>query len=210
MQGGDSERSNARRERRRQEIARACLDRLAEEGWAEARLDALADDAAMSKQGLLFYFADKADLWAEAVTLATEEIGRALVRRVTGERGPTAMRALRRGLDELGRVLPAMFAVYLDANGSVPRASAVQQARASAALEALLVTLAGALAADGGSRDGARRLARMAWLTLLAHHREARSHARAGLTAAPQHAADLDFAEAQLVTLAGTLVRSRG
>jgi len=210
MQDGGQERSGARRDRRRQEIARACLDRLAEEGWAEARLDALADDAAMSKQGLLFYFADKADLWAEAVTCATEEIGLVLGRRVIGERGPTAVRALRRGLDEIGRVLPSLFAVFLDASGSVPRASAVQQARASFALEGLLTTLAAALAADGGSRDGARRLARMAWVTLLGHHREARSHARAGLTAAPQHAADLDFAEAQLVTLAGALARARG
>ena len=122
------DRGSARRERRRREIARACLERLAEEGWAEARLDALAEDAAMSKQGLLFYFGDKADLWAEAVTCATEEIGRVLGRRVMGERGPTAMRALRRGLDEIGRVLPSLFAVFLDASGSVPRASAVPAA----------------------------------------------------------------------------------
>ena len=210
MQGGDQERASARRERRREEIARACLDRLAEEGWAEARLDALADDAAMSKQGLLFYFADKADLWAEAVTCATEEIGRVLGRRVMGERGPTAMRALRRGLDEVARVLPGTFAVLLDAGGSVPRASAVQQGRSAAALEELLVELAGALAAGGAGREPARKLARLAWITLLAHHREARSHARAGLTAPTQAAADLDFAEAQLVSLAGTLARTRG
>ncbi|WP_373047491.1 TetR/AcrR family transcriptional regulator [Vulgatibacter sp.] len=205
----EQDRGSARRERRRQEIARACLERFAEEGWAEARLDALADDAAMSKQGLLFYFRDKADLWAEAVTCAAEEIARALARRVTGERGPAAVRALRRGLDEVARVLPATFSVFLDASGSVPRASAVQQGRSTATLDALLLTLATALAADGGSREAARRLAGLAWLTLLAHHREARAASRAGLAAATQHPADLDYAEAQLVVLAGSLARSR-
>ena len=199
----------SRRERRRREIARAGVDRLADEGWAEARLDALAADAVMSKQGLLFYFSDKADLWAEAVTFASEEIARTLARRVKGEHGPAAVRALRRGLDEVARVLPGTFAVLLDAGGSVPRASAAQQGRTAAALEELLVELAGALAAGGAGREPARKLARLAWITLLAHHREARAASRAGLAAPTQHPADLDYAEAQLVALAASLARSR-
>lgn len=203
------ERVSARRELRRQEIARACLERFAEEGWAEARLEQLAEDAGMSKQGLLFYFADKADLWAEAVTLAIEEITRILVRRIKGEHGPAAVRALRRGLDEVARVLPATFAVLLDAAGSVARSSAMQQARSTAALEELQGELAVALGAAGAGREGARRLARLAWLTLLAHHREARAARRAGLALAGQQPADLDYAEGQLVALAGALRRGR-
>jgi len=209
MAVGELDRSAARREQRRRAIARATIDRLAEEGWAEARLEALAADAALSKQGLLFYFSDKADLWAEVVTCAVEEIARTLARRVKGEHGPAAVRALRRGLDEVARVLPGTFAVLLDASGSVPRSSAAQQARGAAALEELLEALAAALAAGGANRAGARRLARLTWITLLSHHREARAGSRAGLAAPMQPPADLDYAEAQLVVLAGSLQRGR-
>jgi AcrR family transcriptional regulator len=203
------ERDAARRERRRREIARACFERFAEEGWAEARLEALAADADLSKQGLLFWFADKADLWAEAVTCAIEDVARALVRRVQGEHGPAAVRALRRGLDEIARVLPFAFAVLLDGGAGVPRSSAAQRTRGSSALEEMLGVLSVALGASGAGREGARRLARLAWLTLLAHHREARAARRAGLATLIQHPADLDWAEAQLVALAGSIGRGR-
>lgn len=192
------------------EIARACFERFAEEGWAEARLELLAADAALSKQGLLFHFADKADLWAEASTCAIEDVARALQRRVIGEHGPAAVRALRRGLDEVARVLPAAFAVFLDGGTGVPRASAAQRARGAGAIEDLLGVLAGALGGGGGGREAARRLARLAWLTLVSHHREARSASRAGLAAAIQHPADLDWAEAQLVALALAIGRRGG
>src|SRR5690606_37846674 len=108
-----------RRQARREAAARACWERFADEGFADARLESLAGDAGLSKQALLFYFADKAVLWAEAVTCAFEEALRVLTRLVTGEHGPVAVRALRRGLDELSRVLPGAWAVLLDAAGSV-------------------------------------------------------------------------------------------
>lgn len=209
MAADPQERSSPRREQRRADIARACFERLAEEGFAEARLEALAADAGLSKQNLLFYFRDKADLFAEALTCASEETYRILARRILGEQGPTAIRALRRGLDEIRAVLPAAFALVLEGGGSVPRASAQQQARATAAQEAFLGAFATALAAGGRNREGARRFARMAWLGLVAHHREAWAAGRSGLSAASHLAADLDYAEGQLVALAGTL-RARG
>lgn len=191
-----------RREKRRADAARACFDRFADEGYGEARLDALAGDAGLSKQNLLFYFRDKADLWAEAVTCAAEEAYRVLGRRVMGEQGPTAVRALRRGLDELGHVLPGAFGLLLEGGASVPRASAAQQARVTAAQETFLGSLATALAANGGNRTASRRLARLALLALLAHHREARAALRSGLSAPSPLPADLDYAEGQLVALA--------
>lgn len=202
-------RGAARREQRRREIVRACFERLAEEGWAEARLEALAEDAALTKQGLLFHFSDKAELWAEAVTCAIEEVAGVLARRVQGEHGPASVRALRRGLDEVARVLPATFAVFLDGGSAVPRSSAAQRARGATAIEELLAVIAGALGGGAVAREGARRLALLSWLTLVGHHREARAASRAGLAAPIQHPADLDWAEAQLVALAGVVSRGR-
>lgn len=191
-----------RRELRRSAIARACLDRLAVDGIAEARLDHLAADAGLSKQNLLFYFRDKSDLWAEAISCASEDVFRVLARLVTGEAGPTAVRALRRGLDEVSRVLPAAFGVLLDAAGSAPRASVQQQQRVGETQGAFFEALSAALASPGAPSETTSRLTRLAYLTLLAHHREARSHERSGLTAGLPLAADLDFAEVQLVAIA--------
>src|SRR5690606_25680750 len=61
-----------RRRERRRAIALACHERLAAEGLAAATLDDLARDAGLSNKHLLFYFADKADLWNAAVVAAAE------------------------------------------------------------------------------------------------------------------------------------------
>src|SRR3954452_16164066 len=111
------DRKGARRATRRTGAARACFVRFALEGHAEARLESLATDAGLTRQSLLFYFTDKADLWAEAATLAAEEVCEVLTRRVRAEDGPVAIRALRRGLDELLSVSPQAIAVLLDASG---------------------------------------------------------------------------------------------
>jgi len=194
--------ADRRREHRRSAIAAACLDRFAHEGFAEARLELLAQDAALSRQNLLFYFRDKADLWAESITCATEEVFRVLTRLVTGEAGPTAVRAMRRGLDEVSRVLPSAFTVLLDSAGGAPRASGQQQQRTTAAQAAFFAAHSAALSSPAAPTESTHRLTRLAWLTLLAHHREARTHDRSGLAAGIPLAADLDFAEVQLVAIA--------
>lgn len=199
--GGAPDPKERRRQARRQAAARATWERFATQGYADARLDALAEDAGLSKQALLFYFRDKADLWAEAVGLATEEVSRALARMVIGETGPTAIRALRRGIDDVARALPAPFAILLDASSTATRASVEQQEQAAGALATLLSILAKALAHPKRPGEPAHRLARLAWLSLLAHHREARLYERAGLTPKSQLAADLDFTERHLVSL---------
>lgn len=198
-----------RRELRRIAIASACLDRFVVEGFSDARLDLLATDAGLSKQNLLFYFRDKADLWAEALSFASEEIFQVLARLVTGETGPTAVRALRRGLDEVSRVLPSAFTALLDSAGSAPLASVQQQQRAREAQEAFFSALSTALASPSSPSETTDRLTRLAYLTLLAHHREARSHERSGLSAPLPLSADLDFAEVQLVAIASAYL-SRG
>ncbi|HWV38927.1 MAG TPA: hypothetical protein VN033_10685 [Vulgatibacter sp.] len=194
-----------RRDHRRTAIARACLERFAAEGQADARLEHLAADAGLSRQNLLFYFRDKADLWAEAAAHATEELYRALTRLVAGEVGPAAIRASRRGIDEVSRVLPAAFAVALDAAATAVRASPAQQQRAAESQASFLSTLSASLAAPGRATDASLRVARLAAITLLAHHREARAHERSGLSPTLPLAADLDHAELQLVAIARTL-----
>jgi len=198
-----------RRDHRRTAIARACLDRFAEEGQADARLEHLAADAGLSRQNLLFYFRDKADLWAEAAAQATEELYRALTRLVAGEVGPAAIRATRRGIDEVSRILPAAFAVALDAATTAVRASPAQQQRAAESQATFLSTLSASLAAPGRPTDASLRIARLASITLLAHHREARAHERSGLSPALPLAADLDHAELQLVAIARTITPRR-
>lgn len=188
-----------RREARRRAIARGAWERLADLGYADASLDALARDVGLSKQALLFYFRDKGDLWAEALSLAVEEVSQVLTRSTLGERGPTAIRALRRGLDDLARVLPAPLALVLDAPGAAVRGSAEQQQRVQKAHGTLLQQLAESLAFPRPIGDPDLRLARHAWFALLACHREARLHERSGLAPRPQLAADLDFCEEQLV-----------
>ncbi|AKU93224.1 TetR/AcrR family transcriptional regulator [Vulgatibacter incomptus] len=194
-----------RHELRRQAIARACIERLSLEGLEAGRLETLAADAGLSRQNLLFYFRDKADLWAEAATCAAEEIFAILTRLVAGEAGPAAIRAVRRGLDEVARVLPAAFAVHLDAAATATRASATQQQRASTAQQTFLAALAAALASPAPANDPSQRLARLATLTFLAHHRAARAHQRSGLAPDLPLAADLDLAELHLVGAARTL-----
>src|SRR5690606_29643869 len=121
--------------------------------------DVLAADAGLSRAALLFYFEDKADLLAEAATCAAEDVCNVLARRVQGEEGPAAIRALRRGLDEIAGVLPDALAVLLDAGGASPRTAVAQQARGEAAHARLLVVLVSGIAGPRGDREGARRLA---------------------------------------------------
>lgn len=196
-------RERRRRERRRS-IALACHERLAAEGFAAATLEDLARDAALSKQNLLFYFADKADLWNEAVVTAAEVLFPILQRLVEGEAGTPAIRALRRALDEVERVLPAALGVWLD-GPHIPGATAAQRSRAVGLQTQFLETLGRALAAPRPPGVAHQRLARFALRALLAPHREARAHARSGLVPATPLAAELDWIEAQLVTLARNL-----
>ena len=198
----ESELTRRRKEQRRQAAARSCLPRLAADGYADARIEALAADAGLTRQALLFYFGGKGDLWAEAVACAHEEALAALTRLVAGEAGPAAVRALRRGLDEVGRVLPAAFAVLLDAAGSAPRPSPAQRDRIRAAEAALESTLARALAGPRGDDEDAKAFARIASVTQLAPHPEARAQGLAARQERAHLAAELDYAEAQLVALA--------
>ncbi len=194
-----------RRDQRRAAVARACLDRLALEGYADARLEALATDAGLSRQNLLFYFRDKSDLWAESAACAAEDIFRVLTRLVAGEAGPAAIRATRRGLDEVSRVLPSAFAVLLDSAATASRASAPQQQRATDAQSTFLAALSSSVGFPSGPTEPSAQLSRLTWLTLLAHHREARAHERSGLTGGLPLAADLDYAEVHLVAMARAL-----
>ena len=200
-------REQRRRERRRA-IALACHERLAAEGFAAATLDDLARDAGLSKQNLLFYFADKADLWNEAVVAAAELLFPVLQRLVEGEAGIPAIRSLRRALDEVERVLPAPLGVWLD-GPHVPGATADQRNRAVAVQIRFLEDFARALAAPRAPGLAHHRLARFALRSLLEPRREARAHARSGLVPANPLAAELDWAEAQLVVLARGLLGSR-
>jgi AcrR family transcriptional regulator len=196
-----AEATEARRAQRRAAAARAGYARLAMEGFPEARLESLASDAGLTRPALLFYFEDRAELLAEAATCAAEDACGVLARRVQGEEGAAAIRGLRRGLDELAAVLPDAFAVLLDAPGACPRTTVSQQARGEAAHARLLAALVQGIAGPRGDREGARKLAQMAWLSLLGAHREARAHARSGLALRPVLPADLDFTEGQLVAL---------
>lgn len=195
-----------RRSERRRAIALACHERLAAEGPGSATLEDLARDAGLSRQNLLFYFGDKADLWAEAVVTAAEALFPVLRRLVEGEAGTPAIRALRRAIDEVERVLPAPFTVWLE-GVLLPGASPAQRARAVDRQRHFLDAFARALTAPKAPSTTAERFARFAWQALLAPHREARSHARSGLVPAPSPAADLDWTEAQLVLLARNLLR---
>lgn len=198
------------RERRLQERRRALAiafhGRFSEEGFAGATLDALAGDAGMSKQNLLFYFRDKDDLWAEAFATSAETVFPVLQRLVEGEAGSTAIRALRRAIDEVERILPAPFGILLD-DMAARVASAHQRKRSIHAHGVFLDAFARALSLPKAPSLTGQRLARFTWLGLLGHHREARIHLRSGLTPKPTLAADLDWTEAQLVLLARTLLR---
>lgn len=200
-------RGEQRRLERRRAIALACQERLAAEGPGAATLEDLARDAGLSKQNLLFYFGDKADLWAEAVVAAAETLFPVLRRLVEGESGGRAIRALRRAIDEVERVLSAPFTVWIE-GVLLPGASPAQRARAVDPQERFLETFARALTASRSPSPTAQRFARFAWQALLAPHREARAHARSGLVPAPSLAADLDWTEAQLVLLARSLFRA--
>lgn|GEM_PF-1964135 len=193
-----------RRRERRRAIALACHERLAAEGLAAATLDDLARDAGLSKQNLLFYFADKADLWNEAVVAAAEVLFPVLNRLVEGEAGMRAIRALRRALDEVERVLPAPLAIWLD-GPHLPGATAEQRSRAVLPQTRFLEGLARALAVPRTPGLAHQRLARFALQSLLSPRREARAHARSGLVPPISLAAELDWIEAQLVALASGL-----
>jgi hypothetical protein len=201
------EAKEARRSQRRSAAARSCYGRLSIEGLAEVRLDQLAGDAALTRAALLFYFDDKADLLGEAATCAAEDVCGVLLRRVQGEEGPAAIRALRRGLDEIAGAMPDALAVLLDAGGAPTGVS--QQARGEAAHARLLAGLVHAIAGARGDRESARKLAQLAWLSLIGHHREARAHARSGLALRPLLPADLDFTEGQLVALVQAMRQRR-
>lgn len=193
-----------RRQERRRFIAIACHERLAAE--SQPTLEDLARDAGLSRQNLLFYFKDKTDLWAEAVVTAAEAIFPVLQRLVEGEVGFPAIRALRRAVDEIQRVLPAPFAIWLD-GVPLPGASPLQRARAVGRQSSFLEAFARVLSAPKAPGVATQRFARFAWQALQSPHREARIHARSGLVPPPSLAADLDWTEAQLVLLARNLLR---
>src|SRR5690606_10781735 len=117
---------------------------------------------------------------------------------VEGESGGRAIRALRRAIDEVERVLSAPFTVWIE-GVLLPGASPAQRARAVDPQERFLETFARALTASRSPSPTAQRFARFAWQALLAPHREARAHARSGLVPPPSLAADLDWTEAQLL-----------
>lgn len=198
------DRQEQRRRERRRTIALACHERFAAE--SQPTLEDLARDAGLSRQNLLFYFQDKTDLWAEAVVTAAEALFPVLQRLVEGEVGTPAIRALRRAIDEVERVLPAPFAIWLDGT-LLPGASPLQRARAVDRQASFLEALARSLSAPKAPGLSSQRFARFAWQALLSPHREARSHARSGLVPAPSLAAELDWTEAQLVLLARNLLR---
>ncbi len=191
------------RDARRRSLASATVPRFVEEGYGDAPLDALAADAGLRRTALLFWFSGKADLHAEAAVGATAELHGTLARLVSGERGAAAIRAVRRGLDELGRIRPEILAMYLDAGGAPLRASRSQRDRLRASEAALLDALGHAL--DPGPSESARRLAHLALVGLVGLHREARARGRLDPGEGSPLAGSLDFAESHFTELARAL-----
>jgi AcrR family transcriptional regulator len=188
---------------RRRALAAATVPRFVHEGYGDASLDLLAADAGLRRTALLFWFSGKAELYAEAAVGAAAELYGTLARLVSGERGPAAIRALRRGLDELSRIRPDVFALHLDASGAPLRMEPAQRDRLRAAEGALQEGLARAL--DPSPAEEARRLAQLAVVAFFGLHREARARGRPDPGEAGAMGAALDFAEGHFAQLARSL-----